>query len=126
MITLIIGLTITGIFLLVLGYRYRDDYEWNLGYTVTAITCLATVLIIGMVILGIYYCRKGEIQQFNAIKQTAQGARLNPNVSRLELAALTTEISKANQWLAEVKYFNSLWILDDLYPDEVEQLEQIK
>lgn len=67
-----------------------------------------------------------EIQEFKSIEQTVQTARVNTNISEIELAALQTEIVKANAWLAGKQYWNKSVMIGVFIPDEVDELKPIK
>ena len=52
-----------------------------------------------------------KIEQYYALKETIAVARVNPDISPLELAAIQSEVVKMNKWLAEVKFFaHSKWL----------------
>lgn len=85
---------------------------------------LLSLLVIICLILSPYATRQ-EIAEYYAVKQTIDNARAT-DITDIERAALTQKIVDTNKWLAGVKYNNSIFLLDDFIPDEVENLEPLR
>ena len=64
-----------------------------------------------------YYCTVGNIQYFNAVKETTEEGRAGEHV--LEGVTFRIEIAEWNGWLRRQQYWNdTIW--DPFIPDEVD------
>ena len=58
-----------------------------------------------MFLAGFRLSTPGEIREFQAVQQTLSDARGNTGISAIELAAIQTEVIKANCWLAGTQFY---------------------
>ncbi|NIU82885.1 MAG: hypothetical protein GWN64_05240 [Candidatus Thorarchaeota archaeon] len=87
-------------------------------------TCV--FLFAALIIMPIVYASElGCIEQFKSVESTVEVARLNENISPLELAALQHKIVESNAWLAKAQYWNSFPIISWYYPEKVMELHPI-
>jgi len=114
-----------GLFIVcVIIIRYTRSFS-NLNFIAEVIACVIFIVVQTIHIgLGVgYLATKGDIESFKATKVSIVAARENINI---ESAALQNKIVEKNEWLAKVKYQNSLPIIEISIPDEVDTLEPIE
>ena len=112
--------------LLVVGIWFArknsDCMEWEIAGTIAA-AIGGLWLLITLLMLPISHIEvRGKIQQFNAVEATLTTARERGD--HIENAAFQIKVSEANEWLAEMKYYDALF--DWYYPDEVLELDPIR
>ena len=84
------------------------------------------VLALFMFFAGFRLSVPGEVREFRAVQQTLLDARGNAGISAIELAAIQTEIIKANRWLAGTQFYaKNLWT-NWFVPASVLDLKPIK
>lgn len=121
---MIITLLVVSIFVvwLIIGYAKKDS-ELRFGawiFGMIAGTALVLMLIFNPVSI------RGKIAEFHAIEQTLSVARNNPDISQLELAAIQTEVVKANTWLANNQYYRRNKLTSWFVSGDVMKLEPIR
>jgi hypothetical protein len=99
-----------------------DDYDL-LGIAIYIIASLYIFVHLSLWGISKYEYNKFKIKGMVFV-ETLQEARKNN--SPLELAAITKDIIKYNQDLAEMKYDNNIFLLKDYIDDRIESLESIK
>lgn len=67
-----------------------------------------------------------EVKEFISVQETLTNARLNPNISSLELAAIQRSVVDSNKWLANVQYWNDNIWFGVFYPNSVSKLKPIR
>ena len=117
----LVGLILLSTVSLLKWSRYSDGFEFAgvMGLIVSGTFLVGALICLPCDRLGTY----GKIKEFESVRSTIQEARAKQG--SIEIAALTLEIAKCNQWLANTQYWNST-IFDWWYPDEVEALEPLK
>lgn len=118
MIILIVAVILTGLGILILRH---DEFSF-VGILLSV--CGGFVLLLFLVFIFLNPLTvKGEIREFESIRQTIAVARETGN--ELEKAAIQHKIIDNNEWLAGVVYWNET-IFDIFIPDEVMQLKPLK
>ena len=92
------------------------------GFIGTAI-CLLWLFIVCISIPIEQLNRGAEIVHIKELQKSINKARTGTRM--IETAAIQTEIAKANQWIAEQKYYNKT-IFDLWIPDEVECMKAVE
>lgn len=117
---MILLLGLVALFLLVTGlFYYTDNDLWMFPSFI-----LGVVILVFLICLPFsYYGTKGNIAEFNSVKETLKIAR--DRGESIENAALQMKVIDSNKWLASTKYWNST-LFDSFIPDEVERLEPIR
>ena len=101
----------------------KGDEDWNIGaWVITGVVGGGVLLALLISPLTI----KGEARQFNAVQQTLTNARENRDISAIELAAIQTEVIKANCWLADTQYYGKNPFTSWFVPRGVMKLTPIK
>ena len=117
MITLTILIVVIGVGI----YLERIGVVWGIILCVVFGACLL-MHIPGMLLKT--YAYNQFVVKRNAFQETIVNARKNKN--QYEVAAISQEIAKFNIELAEAKYDNSTFFLDQYVDDRIESLEPIK
>jgi len=125
--SLVLGILGIGIERL-LGYFSRQySKRYSRGHwEFFGVMCLIFFMI--MLITGLFtkIDTTAKIEQYYALKETIATARVNPDISPLELAAIQSEVVKMNKWLAEAKFFaHSKWLNWFVIP-RVSELEPLR
>lgn len=105
-------------------YLLQSSYQYDiLGFTLSFVFGIVLIMhVLFWSVSGYEYNRFFAKRQ--AFVETLEYARKNNN--QLELASLTREVSKWNQDLAELKYNNTVFLLDDYVDDRIMDLKSIK
>lgn len=111
------------LFLIVYLLARRDDFDsvWSIGLLMIIGLFLA-VSSIGLVVsrLETRVC----INKFYSTQATIEAARYHNDP--IERAALVHKVQEQNAWLANTQYWNSKWLLDWYYQDEIETMKPIR
>jgi hypothetical protein len=103
------------------SYEARDF--WGIGAILGGL-----ILALILIIWGI--SRFGDIpagiKQFEATKETLVTARLNPNITPLELAAIQQKVIDANRWLASSQFWAKSPLTNWFWPKAIFALQSIK
>jgi len=120
---IILGLAVlTAIFFAV--HFLTDDYE-AIWAGIGAI--FGIILVIALVSLPfVRASTTADVLGFNAVKQTLELARVNPDISEWELAAIQQKVVEQNRLLARAQYWATHPLTNWFYVPEILELEPIK
>jgi hypothetical protein len=105
---------------------YLHKFLWRFPDLIVFIWTYSCVLVFFIIIFWILFCteQKSEINQFYTTRNSIERAREKGDY--LEKAAIQLKIIETNQWLANKKYYNSVWFFDFFIPDEVDDIDFLR
>jgi len=105
-------LTLLSIFIVFLGlgflviYHAKDSYSgWDLVASITLVVGGMLLVICLTCIVMREPCADAIVRKFEAVQSTLDRARLNENISPLELAAIQQKAVEKNEELASMKFW---------------------
>ena len=104
---------------------YLLDWEidgWVFCGCIAALVSVVVVIFVFINPIGV----QAEIIAFNETARTLEAARLNPNISPLELAAIQQKVIEMNQWLAGSQYWAKHPLTNWFWPKEIFKLKPIR
>ena len=122
-IVLSLGILFVGSFVIALvrGNDFYDDEMWLI------VVLSGSVLFIALILLPAAYLGSlEEIARYDAVKQTVEQSRNNPDVSELEVAALSQSIVEINKDVASVQFWAKNPITNWYHSKKVLELTPIR
>jgi hypothetical protein len=119
---IILGVSIVGI---AIGIYLILDYDTELFGGILLSLCTIAFFLAALIIPSERYKTRVSMVEYEAFKQTVNQSR-SKEISEIERAAITTEISQWNQWISATKYKNNTWFFDWTIPDDVMDLQPFK
>ena len=112
---------------LVLCFFVKD--EWGdidplIIFTASGLGLIAFAFLLGVLINPT--CVKAEILEFNALQETVEKARMNPDISDFELVSIQQKIAEKNEWLVSAKFWAKNSLTNWFWPKDIFSLEPIK
>ena len=101
-IVLSLGILFVGFLVasIVRGNDFYDDGMWLVA------VIMGFIFVVALILLPVGYLDSiEEIVRYDAVKQTVEQSRNNPDVSELEVAALTMSIVEVNKDLASTQFW---------------------
>ena len=105
-------LTLLSVFIIFLGLIFLVIHHAKSGYNEWDTAANLTLIIGGAVLLAFLIliatrepCADAKVRKFEAVQATLDKARLNENISPLELAALQQKAVEKNEELAGLKFW---------------------
>jgi len=105
-------LTLLSIFIVFLGLAFLVIYHTKSGYNGWDMAASMTLVIGGMLLVVCLTaigmrgpCADVHVKKFEAVQSTLDRARLNENISPLELAAIQQKAAEKNEELASMKFW---------------------
>ena len=107
------------------GHVLTDDNEFIWGGI--GIIALCVFVVVTLVILPVSQMEvRAHIQEFHSVGLSLEAARVNPDISQLELAAIQREVIDRNRWLAKAKYLAVNPLVNWFWVKDVLELEPIR
>lgn len=129
---MIICLLVFGLFGISVGIAIRWSVKTNEDL-VDHIIATMSLVVLGMagvlVVIGLVFNPvevKSDIEEFNSVMNSLIVARENPNISRIELAAIQQKVVEMNQWLANSKFWAKHPLTNWFWPKKIFELQPIK
>lgn len=121
-------LTIISILVLVAGLVWLGFRSWEEepGPIITTILGAIGTFIVIIVLIFHPISTRAEIEQFNSVKNTLESARLNIEISDLELAAIQQKVIEENKWLVASQFWANHPLTNWYWPKEISKLDLIK
>lgn len=118
-------LVILGLFTLITGVlHFLIKYDDGWGFI-----CIIGIVFLGIAIIAVpisRYCSQIEIAQFNETRRILEDARINKDISTLELATIQKKVIEENNWLIENKIWKKNVFVGIYTHPNVLELEPIK
>lgn len=122
---ILVGSLLLTIISIILLKRVSYLSDWD---TVLFISSLVFGAIFTLALIALpfsYYSSKAEVERYYILKETIEQSHSNHQISDLERAALTTQITEYNKDLASVKFWNES-IFDIYIYDGLAELDYLK
>ena len=129
---MLITLIVISFFVIIFGvtlFGLKKDYWDCMEHPGLCFLSLIVGIVLFCVIINLFIqpiSTKSHIAEFKAIQATFQEARLNQNISALELVAIQQKVAERNEWLARTKFWAKHKLTNWFYPKEVFELMPIK
>ena len=108
--------------LIVLGViLYRKDYE-ELGVLLIVVTGAILIIILLIAWPILYFDNAAQIKVYHVYREVIETS----NKEDLRDATITRDIIKFDSYLAERKYYNTLFFCKDFVPDKLVELPYLK
>jgi hypothetical protein len=109
--------------LAIIGYNLKKNYKYEIGGELLMLLSCALIAIALIIIPCERADYNSDLRSLQAFRQTIKDARSDSSAF-IERAALTQNVAKWNEWIAQTNYWNT--IFDICIPDECVNQEPIK
>ena len=124
MILFILSVFLPALFFLI-AWRVDRKGDGEIFYYIAVILLIGTLASVLCFLLNPIEVRS-HLAEFDAARATLEAARIDSNLSSLEVAAIQQKVLEENKWLARVQFWTRHPLTNWFYPKFVLDIEPIK